>query len=49
MFRPIYLDIVYDYVILYDKNVFRGILARVSKILSKLGFQRVWMNDRERI
>lgn len=48
VFRPIYLDMVYDSVILYDRNdFFRGILTRTSKILFKLGSQRIWINDRE--
>ena len=41
-FSPLYLDMVEDAVILYDKNnFFRKILDRLTKILSKLGAKRV--------
>ncbi|MCX8162569.1 MAG: nucleotidyltransferase domain-containing protein [Candidatus Bathyarchaeota archaeon] len=48
VFRPIYLDMVEDAVILYDKDgFFKSILAKTRSLLSKLGSRRVWI-DRDR-
>ena len=48
VFRPIYLDMIHDAVILYDKGCFfEKILNRVSKLLRRLGAQRIWLNEKE--
>lgn len=47
-FRPLYLDMVNDAVILYDKDdFFKKILIKVSGTLSKFGSRRIWLNERE--
>ncbi len=47
-FRMIYLDMIHDAIILYDKNnFFKSILEKVSRTLSKLGSKRVWLNEKE--
>ena len=44
----IYLDMIHDAIILYDKNnFFKSILEKVSRTLSKLGSKRVWLNEKE--
>jgi len=41
---PLYLDMVEDAVIIYDKNNFiTNVLLRLKKRLSELGAERVWM------
>lgn len=45
--RPIYLDMVEDSVILYDKDgFFSSIIARLRKRLKELGSKRVWVKDK---
>lgn len=45
--RPIYLDMVEDSVILYDKDGFFSIIiARLRKRLKELGSKRVWIKDK---
>ena len=47
-FRPLYLDMIDDAIILYDRNgFFKNILIKTSRVLSKLGSRRVWLNERE--
>ncbi|RLF16777.1 MAG: nucleotidyltransferase domain-containing protein [Thermoprotei archaeon] len=48
VFRPIYLDMIHDAVILYDRNnFFEKVLNRVSKLLKKLGSKRIWLGEKE--
>ncbi len=43
-FSPLYMDMVEDAVILFDKdNFFGNILKRVKEKLNELGFERVWL------
>lgn len=45
--RPIYLDMVEDSVILYDKDgFFSSIIARLRKRLKELGSKRIWIKDK---
>lgn len=45
--RPIYLDMVEDAVIVYDKEgFFRGVLDRLRRRLEELGAKRVWVGDK---
>lgn len=44
-FRPIYLDIVHDAVIIYDKgDFFKKVLNRVLDLLDRLDARRVWLD-----
>lgn len=44
---PIYLDMVEDAVIVYDKDdFFKSILVRLSKKLEELGAERIWVGDK---
>jgi len=46
-FRPIYLDMVQDAVIVYDENGFMAkILSELAKKLEALGAERVWVGKR---
>jgi len=45
-FRPIYLDMVEDAVILYDKGVFEELMLRLSNLLSRLGSKRIWIGEK---
>ncbi len=46
-FSPLYLDMVYDAVILYDKdNFFTRVLDRLKGRLRELGAERVWIGKR---
>jgi len=41
---PLYLDMVEDAIIIYDKNgFFESILKRLLEILNKLGAERIWV------
>lgn len=45
--RPLYLDMVEDAIILYDKNgFFKGILERLRKRLEELGGKRIWIGNK---
>ena len=45
--RPIYLDMVEDAVVLYDKDMFfETILERLRKRLKELGAKRIWVGDK---
>ncbi|MEM2788791.1 MAG: nucleotidyltransferase domain-containing protein [Candidatus Bathyarchaeia archaeon] len=45
--RPIYLDMVEDSIILYDRNgFFKNIMDRLRKRLEELGAKRVWVGDK---
>lgn len=45
--RPIYLDMVEDAIILYDKNgFFSRILNRLRRRLKELGAKRIWVGDK---
>ncbi len=45
--RPIYLDMVEDAIIIYDKNgFFNKILNRLRKRLKELGAKRIWVGDK---
>ncbi|MCX8171684.1 MAG: nucleotidyltransferase domain-containing protein [Candidatus Bathyarchaeota archaeon] len=45
--RPIYLDMVEDSIILYDKNgFFESIMDRLRRRLKELGARRVWVGDK---
>lgn len=45
-FRPIYLDVLTDGIILYDKNDFmRKVLNRMQRKLTKLGAKKVYLKD----
>ncbi|MBS7611745.1 nucleotidyltransferase domain-containing protein [Candidatus Bathyarchaeota archaeon] len=45
--RPIYLDMVEDSVILYDKDgFFSNIIARLRERLKELGSKRIWVKDK---
>ncbi|MBS7610255.1 nucleotidyltransferase domain-containing protein [Candidatus Bathyarchaeota archaeon] len=45
--RPLYLDMVEDAIILYDKNgFFQGILKRLRKRLEELGAKRIWIGNK---
>jgi hypothetical protein len=45
--RPIYLDMVEDSVILYDKNgFFKNIILKLRERLRELGSKRVWVKDK---
>jgi len=42
-FRPLYLDVAYDAIILYDKGGFlESLLKRVMGIVEKYGGKRIW-------
>ncbi|BDC17749.1 nucleotidyltransferase domain-containing protein [Acidianus sp. HS-5] len=44
---PLYLDMVYDAVILYDKdNFFGNVLKRLKEKLDQLGAERVWIGKK---
>jgi predicted nucleotidyltransferase len=44
---PLYLDMVEDAVIVYDKNeFFESILIKLSKKLKELGAERVWIGNK---
>lgn len=44
---PIYLDMVEDAVIVYDKDgFFKAILTRLSEKLEELGAERIWVGDK---
>ena len=44
---PLYLDMVEDAIIVYDKKrFFEGILRRLRKKLKELGAERVWVDRR---
>ncbi|BFH73197.1 hypothetical protein SJAV_11410 [Sulfurisphaera javensis] len=46
-FTPLYLDMIEDAVIIYDKdNFMEKVLNRISEELRKLGAKRVWLSDR---
>jgi len=46
-FSPLYLDMVYDAVILYDRNYFfTGILQKLRDRLKELGAERVRMGKK---
>ncbi len=46
-FSPLYIDMVEDAIILYDKNNFmRNVLDRVRRKLRELGARRVWLGRR---
>mgnify|MGYP003872353495 CR=1 FL=1 len=46
-FRPLYLDLAYDAIVLYDKGGFLGgILAEVKRRIEEFGGERVWMGRR---
>ncbi|KYH38148.1 MAG: DNA polymerase [Candidatus Bathyarchaeota archaeon B24] len=45
--RPVYLDMVEDAVVLYDKDMFfETILERLRKRLKELGAKRIWVGDK---
>lgn len=45
--RSIYLDMVEDSIILYDRNgFFKNIMDRLRKRLEELGAKRVWVGDK---
>lgn len=45
--RPIYLDMVEDAVIIYDRDdFFRRVLNRLKRRLEELGARRVWVGNR---
>ncbi len=45
--RPIYLDMVEDSVILYDKDgFFNNIISRLREKLRELGSKRIWVKDK---
>lgn len=45
--RPIYLDMVEDAVILYDRGgFFRGVLERLKRRLKELGARREWIGNK---
>ncbi|MEM2091863.1 MAG: nucleotidyltransferase domain-containing protein [Candidatus Bathyarchaeia archaeon] len=45
--RPIYLDMVEDSIILYDRGgFFKGIIDRLRERLRELGARRVWIGER---
>ena len=46
-FRPLYLDLAYDAIVLYDEKGFlTGILERVRECVEEFGGERVWMGKR---
>ncbi|MGC8596549.1 MAG: nucleotidyltransferase domain-containing protein [Thermocladium sp.] len=46
-FSPLYMDMVEDAIILFDKeNFFNDILKRIKKKLDELGFERVWLGKK---
>jgi len=45
-FRPIYLDMVDDAVILYDKGVFEKIMFQLLKLFKQLGSRRIWLDKK---
>ena len=46
-FSPLYLDMVYDAVILYDKdNFFANVLKRLKEKLDELGAERIWIGKK---
>jgi len=46
-FRPLYLDLVYDSIILYDKNnFFKNLMKRVSEYINKFQGKRIWIGNR---
>jgi predicted nucleotidyltransferase len=46
-FSPLYMDMVEDAIILYDKeNFFSEVLKGVKKKLEELGFERVWLGKK---
>jgi len=45
VFRPIYLDMVHDAIVLYDRDYFfKNIMNRVRNLLLKLGSRRIWLD-----
>lgn len=45
--RPIYLDMIEDAIIVYDRNnFFRGVLERLRARLMELGAKRVWVGGK---
>ena len=48
VFRPVYLDMVEDAVLLLDRGgFFEGVLGRVEELLRRLGSRRIWIGERE--
>jgi len=48
VFRPVYVDMVEDAVLLLDRGgFFEGVLARVAELLRRLGSRRVWVGEGE--
>ena len=46
VFRPIYLDMVEDSVVIYDRdNFFNKVLHKVKRLMDRLGSRRVWISD----
>lgn len=46
-FRPLYLDLAYDAIILYDKNNYlNNILKRMRELIEEFGGKRIWMGKR---
>ena len=46
-FRPLYLDLIHDSEILYDKGgFFSRILRRVAELVAEFGGERVWVGRR---
>jgi len=45
--RPMYLDMIEDSIIIYDKDdFFKRVLARLRKRLEELGSERVWIGEK---
>ena len=46
-FSPLYLDMIYDAIIIYDKNrFFQKILNKLSNKLDELGAERIWIGNK---
>jgi predicted nucleotidyltransferase len=46
-FSPIYMDMIEDAIILYDRDgFFRKVLEKTRKRLKELGFERVWLSEK---
>lgn len=45
-FRPIYLDMIEDAVILYDKGIFEELMSRLLNLLNRLGSKRIWICEK---
>lgn len=46
-FRPIYLDLIFDAIIIHDRdNFFEKLLEKIADKLKKLGSVRIWKGDR---